>query len=502
MAFFYRPFQPSELLLVFHNFARFINYITELSCIKERELYMPVKKTRTESDSLGQKEVPANAYFGVQTTRAVENFPVSGLREDRAFIRAYATIKLAACRVNHQLGLLENRPAGAIAQATEETMNGDLDEQFVVDVFQAGAGTSFNMNMNEVIANRALEILGEMKGDYRMVHPNDHVNMGQSTNDTFPTAIHLAALDLWTELKPILLELAESMEEKGREFYPVVKSGRTHLQDAVPVRLGEEFRAYGQAIRKSVQYLDLAGAEMKELAIGGTAVGTGLNAHKDYRPMMLRELSDLTGIEWKPAENLREAMQSRQAIGAMSGAIRNLALELIRIANDLRLLSSGPATGLAEIELPAVQPGSSIMPAKVNPVMAECLNMIGFQIAGNDTSISMAVQAGQLEINVMMPLMAFNLLQSFRLLLNYLPVFNEKCIQGITVNRKRCENYAFSSAGLGTVLSPVLGYSKTAELIKESLEKEIPIRQLVIEKDLLSEAEVNDLFSVDNLTGI
>lgn len=462
---------------------------------------MPIKKSRTEKDSLGTREIPEEAYFGIQTARAVENFPVSGLREDRAFIKAYASIKLAACRVNHKLGLLEKRPAGAMAQAAEEVRQGKYDGQFVVDVFQAGAGTSFNMNMNEVITNRALEIMGEMKGDYQLIHPNDHVNMGQSTNDTFPTAIHLAALDLWKELKPVLLQLAESFEEKGREFYPVVKSGRTHLQDAVPIRLGEEFRAYGRAIRRSVQYLDLAGTEMKELAIGGTAVGTGLNAHKDYRKMMISELSDITGIDWKPAGNLREAMQSRQAIAAMSGALRNLALELIRIANDLRLLSSGPATGLAEIELPAVQPGSSIMPAKVNPVMAECLNMVAFQIVGNDTSTAMAVQAGQLEINVMMPLMAFNLLQSFRILINYLPVFDNRCIRGIKVNRKRCENYANSSAGLGTVLSPVLGYSKTAELIQESLEKEIPVRQLVIEKGLLSEEDVDDLFSVGKLTG-
>ncbi len=462
---------------------------------------MAGKKYRTEKDTLGTHNVPRDAYFGIQTVRAIENFPVSGLREDRTFIKAYARIKLAACRVNHELGLLENRVAGAVAQAADEVIIGKHDDQFVVDVFQAGAGTSFNMNVNEVIANRALDILGEMKGDYRLIHPNDHVNKAQSTNDTFPSAIHLAALDLWSELKPILGRLADAFEEKGHSFYAIIKSGRTHLQDAVPIRLGQEFRAYGQAIRQSIGYLEHAAENLTELPLGGTAVGTGLNAHPDYRKMAIQELSDITGFNLKAAADMREAMQSRQAAGATSAALRGLALELIRIANDLRLLSSGPATGLAEIVLPAVQPGSSIMPAKVNPVMAECLNMVAFQIMGNDVSISLAVQAGQLELNVMMPLIAFNLIQSFRLLVNYLPVFEERCVRGIKANRERCENFAYSSAGLGTVLSPVLGYSETAALIKQSLQKQIPVRRLVVEKGLLSEKEARNLFSREKLTG-
>jgi aspartate ammonia-lyase len=462
---------------------------------------MATKKFRVEKDTLGTANVPREAYFGIQTVRAVENFLVSGLREDRAFIKAYGRIKLAACRVNHALGLLEDRMAGAIAEAAEEVINGEYDDQFVVDVFQAGAGTSFNMNMNEVIANRALEILGEMKGDYSLIHPNDHVNKGQSTNDTFPTAIHLATLDLGTELTPVLERLATAFEDKGRAFYSIIKSGRTHLQDAVPIRLGQEFLAYGRALRNSMDYLEFSLGRLAELPLGGTAVGTGLNAHPDYRPMVIEELRRITGFDVTETPDMREAMQSRQAAAAASAALKGLALELIRIANDLRLLSSGPATGLAEIILPAVQPGSSIMPAKVNPVMAECLNMLAFQIVGNDTAISLAVQAGQLELNVMMPLIAFNLSNSFRWLINYLPVFEEKCIRGIEANRERCENFAHSSAGLGTVLSPVLGYAKTAELIKESLQKQVPVRRLVVEKGLLSEEEARNLFAHEKLTG-
>jgi aspartate ammonia-lyase len=462
---------------------------------------MAEKKFRVEKDTLGTANVPRAAYYGIQTVRAVENFPVSGLREDHAFIKAYGRIKLAACRVNHALGLLEDRVAGAIAEAAEEVISGEHDDQFVVDVFQAGAGTSFNMNVNEVIANRALEILGEMKGDYSLIHPNDHVNKGQSTNDTFPTAIHLAALDLGTELTLVLERLAVAFEDKGRAFYSIIKSGRTHLQDAVPIRLGQEFLAYGRALRNAMGYLEFSLESLAELPLGGTAVGTGLNAHPDYRPMVIEELRRITGFDVMETPDMREAMQSRQAAAAASAALKGLALELIRIANDLRLLSSGPATGLAEIVLPAVQPGSSIMPAKVNPVMAECLNMLAFQIVGNDSALSLAVQAGQLELNVMMPLIAFNLLNSFRWLINYLPVFEKKCVHGIEANRERCENFAQSSAGLGTVLSPVLGYAKTAELIKESLQKQVPVRRLVVEKGLLSEEEARNLFTHEKLTG-
>ncbi len=462
---------------------------------------MSGEKTRTEHDSLGDKAVPAAVYYGVQTARALENFPVSGMREDPAFIRAYARIKRSACRVNHRAGKLDDRRAEAICRAADEVIAGKFDDQFVVDVFQAGAGTSFHMNVNEVIANRGLELLGRERGEYEHLHPNDHVNFGQSTNDTFPTAIHLAALELWQELQPVLKALAGAFAERGEKFHHILKSGRTHLQDAVPVRLGQEFRAYGAALDRSIRLLEAAMEEVKELPIGGTAAGTGLNTAPGYQQNVVAELSELTGLQLRPAPDLREAMQSRQALAAVSAGLRNLALELTRIANDLRLLASGPATGLAEITLPAVQPGSSIMPAKVNPVMAECLNMVAFQIIGNDAAMGMAVQAGQLELNVMMPLMAFKILQSMRLLINYLPVFNRKCVAGITASEKRCRTYLHSSAALGTVLNPEIGYAKTAELIKEALAEGKSIRDLVVEKGIMPEEKMDELLEAEKLTG-
>jgi aspartate ammonia-lyase len=458
-------------------------------------------KKRVEKDFLGRRELPGQVYYGIQTLRASENFPVSGLRADKAFIKAYAQVKCAACLVNHRVKSIEAKVASAIIQAAQEIISGKFHDQFIVDVFQAGAGTSFNMNVNEVIANRALEISGRDKGDYAYINPNDHVNQSQSTNDTFPTAINLAALALWATLQPILENLAGSLERKGKEFHHILKAGRTHLQDAVPIRLGQEFRAYGYAIRRSIRLIHTAVEELKELPIGGTATGTALNTPPNYQKLVVEELSQLTGFSLKPASDLHEAMQSCQAVGAVSGALKGLALELTRIANDLRLLSSGPATGLAEIELPAVQPGSSIMPAKINPVMAECLNMMAYQIIGNDTTISLAIQAGQLELNVMMPLMAYNLLQSFRLPINYLPLFNEKCVIGITADPERCHNYAYSSTALGTVLNPIFGYRKTAELIKEALSKGKKITELVAEKKLLSGDKQNELLNLERLTG-
>ncbi len=459
------------------------------------------KTVRMEKDILGTREIPGNVYYGIHTLRASENFPVSGYREDPALIIAYARIKLASSRVNQKLGWLDSDIAGAIQQAAQEVISGQMHEFLIVDVFQAGAGTSLNMNMNEVIANRALEILNHVRGDYHHIHPNDHVNMCQSTNDTFPSALHLAALALWTELRPILQQLEESFYQKAREFQVIIKSGRTHLQDAVPVRLGQEFQAYGRAVHRSISNMDKAAEDLRELAIGGTAVGTGINAHPDFQKMVIAELRSLTEMDLRAAADLREAMQSRQAVANVSGALRGLALELIRIANDLRLLASGPATGIGEIELPAVQPGSSIMPAKINPVMAECLNMIAFQIIGNDTALAMAVQAGQLELNVMMPLMAFTLLQSFRLLINYLPVFEKKCIAGISAKKERCERYAFTSAGLGTVLAPLLGYARTAELIQKSLDQKISIPELIRQEKLLPEEKLAQLFNPEQLTG-
>jgi aspartate ammonia-lyase len=380
-------------------------------------------KTRTERDSLGELEIEVGAYYGIQTLRALRNFPISGLRSHPRFIEATVHIKRAAAAVNGQLGILDNKVSDAIIRASDEILNGALREWFVVDVYQAGAGTSHNMNVNEVIANRANEILGRKKGDYSPVHPNDHVNMAQSTNDVIPTAIRIASL---TGVEPLLKNLdnlKRSLFRKGIEFDHIVKSGRTHLQDAVPIRLGQEFSAYGVNIKKHMEAITRAAESSRQLGIGGSAVGTGLNVHPAYRAAMVRELSMKLGIDFKEVEDYFEAMQSLRPMVELSGAVRNLAQDLTRIANDLRLLSSGPKTGLNEINLPPVQPGSSIMPGKVNPVMAEMLNMVCFQVMGCDHTIAMSAQAGQLQLNVMMPVVAYNLLHELEILTSAVGVF-------------------------------------------------------------------------------
>jgi len=446
---------------------------------------------RTEKDTLGEVKLPAGAYWGAQTQRAVENFPVSGLRAHPALVRALVSVKLAAARANRDLGKLDARRAGAIEKACIEVLeDGRLLDQWVVDVFQAGAGTSFNMNSNETIANRANEILGAPLGSYKEVHPNDHVNMSQSTNDTFPTAMQVACVVLGTELLAALDALAEALEEKGHALDGVVKSGRTHLQDAVPVRLGQEFAAYAAAIRRAVEDLDRALEACEELPLGGSAVGTGLNTHPDYAAAAARHLAQISGLDLAPAENLVHAMQSMAPVAGVSAALRNLALELMRIANDLRLLSSGPRTGLAEIRLPAVQPGSSIMPGKVNPVMAECLGMVAMQVVGNDTAVALAVQAGQLELNVFMPVMAHNVLGSLEILKNFLPVFTEKCIRGLSADEARCRAYFESSVGLATILNSSLGYAKAAEVAKEAAATGKTLRELILEKKLMTEEDL------------
>ncbi len=369
--------------------------------------------TRTEKDSLGTMEIPDNAYYGVQTARAVENFPISGLTAHPEFIRAMALIKIAAAKTNQQLGYLDEQKAKTIIDSATHIAKGEFNDHMVVDVFQAGAGTSFHMNINEVIANHGAEALGGKKGEHHLLNPNDHVNMGQSTNDVIPTAIRLAALALTYPLLETLGKLAGSLEQKAREFDTILKSGRTHLQDAVPIRLGQEFSGYAKAVQKAKERIERAGCGLEDLGIGGSAAGTGVNTHPDYRTFIVRNLRDLTGFNLRPAENLFEAMQSMAPFTEISGALRNLSVELIRIANDFRLLSSGPNTGFNEIVLPPVQPGSSIMPGKVNPVMAEMLDMVCFHVIGNDTCVMMSAQAGQLELNVMMPVIAYNLLQSF-----------------------------------------------------------------------------------------
>ena len=442
-------------------------------------------KTRVERDSLGTKRVPAFAYYGIQTLRAVENFPISGLRLQPEMVRAYALIKKAAAHANHAVGALPRRLASAISRACDEILRGRLSDQFVVDVYQAGAGTSFHMNVNEVLANRANELLGAPKGSYRPLRPNDHVNMAQSTNDTFPTAMRLAGLMMRSPLVEAMTGLEGSLRRKARQFAGVVKSGRTHLQDAVPVRLGREFGAYALAVRKARTHLEETAAALHELNLGGTAAGTGMNAHPRYRGLAIRRLARWTNLPLRPAEDLMERTQSLGDFARLSGSLRSYALELIRIANDLRLMSSGPNTGLGEIDLPAVQPGSSIMPGKVNPVIAEMVDMVGFQVLGHDATVAYAAQAGQLELNVMMPVTAYNLLQSLRLLTAASRALAIRCVDGITANRARCEALAHRSLALATALNPQIGYLNAATVAKESLRTGRSPLELAIERRLL-----------------
>ncbi|MBI3330952.1 MAG: aspartate ammonia-lyase [Candidatus Omnitrophica bacterium] len=443
------------------------------------------RHVRVERDSLGTKRVPASAYYGIQTLRAVENFPISGLRLQPELVRAYALIKKAAAHANRAVKALPPRLAAAISRACDELLRGRFSDQFVVDVYQAGAGTSFNMNVNEVLANRANELLGSRRGAYRHVRPNDHVNMAQSTNDTFPTAMRLACLATLPQLVAAMARLEGALRRKARAFDRIVKAGRTHLQDAVPVRLGREFGAYAVAVGKAREHVVRSAAALYELNLGGTATGTGLNAHPRYRGLAIRALRRWTGWPLRPAEDLMERTQSLADFTRLSGSLRAYALELIRIANDLRLMSSGPHTGLGEIDLPAVQPGSSIMPGKVNPVIPEMVDMVGFQVLGHDATVAYAAQAGQLELNVMMPVVAYNLLQSMRLLGVASGVLAERCIEGITANRQRCESLAHRSLALVTALNPSIGYLNAATIAKESLRTGRSPLELVIEHRLL-----------------
>ncbi|MGZ5477847.1 MAG: aspartate ammonia-lyase [Thermoanaerobaculia bacterium] len=458
---------------------------------------------RTERDTLGEVLVPDDALYGAQTQRAVENYPVSGLREHPLFIRAFIDLKKAAALANRELGVLDENIAAAIAAACDDILANEpaYRKHFVVDVFQAGAGTSFNMNVNEVLANFANLKLGGRMGEYKPVNPNDHVNMAQSTNDVFPTAIRIATLLLLDQLLPALDELTAAFDERGDKFREAIKSGRTHLQDAVPVTLGQEFKAYAAATRRSTQLLRDAARELEVLGIGGTATGTGINTPPGYRYVVVRHLRDITALDLRPAGDLREAMQSQLPVVAVSGALRNLSLELTRITNDLRLLSSGPQTGLAEIFLPAVQPGSSIMPGKVNPSLLECMNQILFHIIGADTAIAYASQAGQLELNVMMPLMAFEITFSIEILKNFLPIYTGKCVRGIEPNLERLQAYYISSPSLATALNPIIGYAAAAEIAKESAKSGKSIPDLLREKKLLSEEKIKEIFTPEFLAG-
>lgn len=436
---------------------------------------------RIEKDSLGELKVPAQALYGVQTQRAVENFPITGMRPYRAFVWAMATIKQAAAEVHRDLGMLDEEKARAIVQAAEEVRQGKWDDQFVVDPFQAGAGTSHNMNTNEVIANRATQILGGTPGQY-IVHPNDHVNMAQSTNDTIPTALRLGVLWRLDELLETVGSLAQALNEKAQEFDDIVKSGRTHLQDAVPVRLGQEFSGYARAVERDMERIRRSAEGLRRLGIGGTATGTGLNAHPEYHQRMVKRLSELTGLELYTSDNLFESMQSMADAADFSASIRTLAITLTRIANDIRLLSSGPATGLDELRLPAVQPGSSIMPGKVNPVMAEMLNMAMFHVQGNDLAVSLGAQAGQLELNVMMPIIAHNLFEMMQVTIGAVNAFTERLVRGLQANREKAEGWLEKNAIVVTALNPLIGYSQGAQLVKEALSSNRTVRQVAVEK--------------------
>ncbi|HEX9117906.1 MAG TPA: aspartate ammonia-lyase [Anaerolineae bacterium] len=455
---------------------------------------------RIEHDSLGNVEVPTSALYGAQTQRAVENFPISGIHAHPWMIEGTVLVKKAAALANHETGRLDEHLTRAIVAAADEILAGQWHDQFVVDVYQAGAGTSHNMNANEVLANRANELLGGRRGENRPVHPNDHVNMAQSTNDTIPTAIRLGVLWRMDELLGALDGLAVALQAKAGEFDDVLKSGRTHLQDAVPLRLGQEFGGYAQAVRNDRERIATAAFRLQRLGIGGTATGTGLNAHPEYHKRMIARLSELTGQPLRSSGNLFESMQSMADAADFSASLRTLCITLVRIANDFRLLSSGPATGLDEIRLPAVQPGSSIMPGKVNPVLAEMLDMACFHVQGCDLTVALAAQAGQLELNVMMPIIAHNLFEAMHVLIGAVMAFTTKCVQGITANREKAEGWLARNAILVTALNPKIGYLNAAAVAKEAMATGKTIKEVVVARGLLEPDEVDRLLDVRSLT--
>jgi len=457
--------------------------------------------TRTERDSMGEVEIPAGMLYGAQTERARRNFPISGIRFDRRFLRALGTVKLAAAEVNRDLGLLDDRRADAIARAAGEVADGDLDEHFVLDIFQTGSGTSTNMNANEVIANRAIQLLGGEVGSRDPVHPNDHVNMGQSSNDVIPTTCHVSALTaLEEELLPALERLAGSLREKADEFDDIPKAGRTHLQDATPVRLGQEFGGMASQVEHGIRRIESLRDALGELAIGGTAVGTGINTHPEFGRRMAERLSEMTGRSFREAENHFEAQGARDALVEASGALKTVAVSLMKIANDVRWLSSGPRTGIGEISLPAVQPGSSIMPGKVNPVMAESVCQVAAQVIGNDAAVTVGGQAGNFELNVMIPVMIHNVLQSAAILASVSREFAERCVVGIEAVEERCRRNAESTAALATALAPEIGYDRAAKVAKRSLAEDRTLRDVVLEEGLLSEDELNRILDFRAMT--
>ncbi len=450
---------------------------------------------------MGERQIPETAYYGIQTLRAIENFPISGLKPLPTYIDACVLIKKATATANGELGCIPQDIAAAIVQAADEVLSGKLREQFVVDVYQAGAGTSHHMNVNEVLANRALELLGDKKGNYNRVSPNDRVNYGQSTNDVIPTAIRIGSLlALDRTFFPALDSAIASLHRKADEFQNVVKSGRTHMQDAVPVRLGEDFRAWATILEDRKRHVQFASEELKVLGLGGSAAGTGLNTHPRYRFRVAELLSEYIGQNLQSAPHLMAAMQSLGPFVSLSGSLRNLAQDLVKISHDLRLMDSGPKTGLKEIQLPPVQPGSSIMPGKYNPVMAEMTSMVCFQVMGYDQAIALCAQAGQLELNVMMPLVAYDLIHSIEILGNTLSALTTRCIDGITANLDRCWAYAEGSLALVTALNPHIGYLNAAAVAKESLETGKSLRQIVLEKGLMDETELAKVLDLEKMS--
>src|SRR4051812_37301923 len=455
---------------------------------------------RTERDPLGDVSVPEEAYYGVQTARAVANFAISGLRAAADLVTATVLIKKAAAEANASLGRLDAEIARAIVAAADEILAGQLRDHFVVDVYQAGAGTSHNMNANEVIANRAAELLGEARGTYKRVHPNDHVNMGQSTNDVFPTATRLALLFGAAPLVLAGRALAESLNRKAVEFAAVIKTGRTHLQDAVPITLGQEFSGYGACMERGSEDVATTSAQLRELNIGATAVGTGLNAGEEFRRLVVGYLGRDTKLPVTPALNLFRVTQSMGDVVAYSGAMRRLGVELGKVSSDLRLLSMGPRAGLSEIMLPAVQPGSSIMPGKVNPSVPEMVNQVCFQVSGCDMTVALAAEAGQLELNVMMPVIAWNALHASTILRTSIDVLRSRTVDGITANEPRARELLDRSTAAATALSPYIGYAATADIAKESVKTGRPIRELVLERKLLDAQQLDEILSVDAMT--
>jgi len=457
-------------------------------------------KTRKEKDSLGEIEIPAEAYYGVQTHRAVMNFPISGWKSPRVMVDAFVYIKKAAAMTNMECGILDKKIGEAIIKAADEALEGKLREHFVVDVYQAGAGTSHNMNTNEVLANRAIELLGGSRGEYKTVSPNDHVNMAQSTNDAFPTAMRLASLMMLNKLLPVIKQFEKTLTKKAKEFDKVIKSGRTHLQDASPITLGQEFSGYAEIVRKHYELIKASEKNLSELGIGGTAVGTGLNTHIKYRPLMVKNLSKVTGLKLKPARNYFEAMQSMLPFMGISSAVNNFAFDMTKIANDLRLLASGPTTGFAEIIMPAVQPGSSIMPGKVNPSMAEMMNQVLYQVMGFHHTVMMASQGGQLELNVMMPVIIFNIVWMTEILKNGLEAFRVRCIEGLVADEKKCREYAEKSISIVTALNPIIGYLRAAEIAKEAMKNHRSIMDVIREKNIMDEKKLAKVLDLMKLT--